>query len=133
MKRYCMLALQSQQAHYSPIVSHAISMISTCFMEALSLQDVASQIKVSSGYLSALLKQETGKSFSDFLAEKRIDYAKLLLSQTDLPITALCAECGIPDNNYFSRFFKQHVGVTPKQYRYQQNAPEHCGANSRIE
>jgi AraC family transcriptional regulator len=52
-----------------------------------------------------------------YLTRMRIDHAKRLLVQTDLPIGQIGALCGFPDHAYFSSLFRRTVGMTPMAYR----------------
>ena len=52
-----------------------------------------------------------------FLQKLRIDNAKILLSNTQMPILAIAQSCGFSDSFSFSHCFKNHVGTSPSQYR----------------
>jgi two-component system response regulator YesN len=54
---------------------------------------------------------------TDYVRHARIKRAKLMLKTTDKPIAAIARSVGFGDANYFTRSFKQDVGVTPKEYR----------------
>ena len=47
-----------------------------------------------------------------------------LLRETDSPIVDIAASCGFNDQSYFTNVFKRITGVTPKQYRGQNNEAE---------
>ena len=54
---------------------------------------------------------------TDYIRHARINRAKSLLESTDKPIMRIAASVGFSDANYFTRSFKEIVGITPKQYR----------------
>ena len=83
----------------------------------LSLHTVAEKNNVSPGYLSGVFHQETGKTFTEFVNEKRMEQGERLLRSSALQIQTIAQYCGIPDVNYFSKLFKKHYGKTPKEYR----------------
>jgi YesN/AraC family two-component response regulator len=83
----------------------------------LSLSTLAKQQNISSAYLSALFKRETGKTLSEYIRDKRIEYAAYLLSTTHLQVQTVALHCGIMDVQYFSKIFKKQMGKTPKEYR----------------
>ena len=68
------------------------------------------------GALGVAIIEETGKGFSDFLIDYRIERAKELLSLPDASIKQVSAACGYPDPNYFSRLFKKVTGLTPSNF-----------------
>jgi AraC-like DNA-binding protein len=52
-----------------------------------------------------------------YILQRRIWHAQCLLSQRDLQIQEVGERCGFPDRYYFSKLFRQYVGVTPSNYR----------------
>lgn len=69
-------------------------------------------------YMRRLFKAEMGISPTDYLTEKRIECAKTLLkSGKVLSVTQIAYACGFYDSNYFTRLFKQNVGMVPTDYR----------------
>lgn len=85
--------------------------------EEISLQVVAENIHVSPPYLSNLFKSETGKNYTEYLFERRMEAAYQLLRNTNKTITDISLETGFTNPNYFSSCFKKDSGVSPKQYR----------------
>lgn len=72
-----------------------------------------------------MFKDEFGTSPNDFILQERINKAKeLLASQNSIKETAY--QTGFSDTNYFTRVFKQLVGVTPKSYQNRQQIPDSC-------
>ena len=60
---------------------------------------------------------ESCVSVTEFVNEKRMELASRLLRTTQLQIQTIAQHCGMSDVNYFSKIFKKHYGVTPRQYR----------------
>lgn len=87
------------------------------FMENLSLDDLAEYFQLTPAYCSALIKEQTGNSFSRGLLQMRIDHAKRLLEQDERKIYEIALETGYQDVKYFNRVFKKETGVTPVEYR----------------
>ncbi len=90
---------------------------------SVSLLSISSQIGVSPNYLSALIKKKTGKTFVDFLTQKRIEQARKLLLDTSMKIREISEKCGYSDQHYFSYCFKKCEGISPNMLR-QQNSGE---------
>lgn len=72
-----------------------------------------------SDYASKLFKKEYGISFKNYLIQKRIDVAKDLLTNTNLPINTISDNVGYGNYSYFTRIFKKSIGITPIEYRNQ--------------
>lgn len=99
------------------IVRQAMQIVSEHLDEDLTLNRVAGALYISTTYFSRLFKSKTGKNFSEYLAEQRVERAKLLLTTTDLQIKTIAAQVGYPEANSFARLFKSHTGKTLTQYR----------------
>ena len=83
----------------------------------ITVENICDKFKISKNKLYRLSKDFFGKPFYQYLTEKRINNAKNMLESTDDPIYLICTKIGIPDYNYFSKVFKNNVGVTPREYR----------------
>lgn len=98
-------------------VRQAQQFIRQNYAASLSLETVARQVGLSPVYFSAVFKKETGTGFSDYLNQCRIDQAKKLLEETGLKVHAVSETVGFSGPRYFSRVFKNLVGVRPSEYR----------------
>lgn len=56
-----------------------------------------------------------------YVNEYRIDRAMHLLTETRLPVSEICARCGFHHESYFGKWFRKSTGMTPGQYRKQEN------------
>ena len=69
-------------------------------------------------YVTRLIKQETGSSFSELLTRMRIDRAVSLLVQSpDMKLVEIAERTGFASQHYFSRVFKEKIGFSPADYR----------------
>lgn len=91
---------------------------------SVTLESAAKDLGYHPNYLSKLIKQKMGKTFSEILLESKITEASFLLKNTDLPIEKIIKKVGFYDNSHFHRVFKKKYGVTPVAYRksYQNTA-----------
>ncbi|MGG4220482.1 helix-turn-helix domain-containing protein [Paenibacillus jamilae] len=87
------------------------------FREKLQLQELAQLFHINPIYMGQLFKQQTGKSFREYLNEKRIEEAKRLLRQGQLSIAEVAANSGYPNTDYFKSQFKRITGMAPSAYR----------------
>lgn len=84
---------------------------------APSITYLAENCHLSPGYLSDLLKKETGRTTKDHINDFLINKAKdLLLSSSD-SISGIAYSLGFNYPHYFSRLFKNKTGLTPQEYR----------------
>ena len=84
---------------------------------ALSAYQVSREFNISEKYLSTLLKEESGESFSGYLLELRIKYAAQYLEQTDYSNEKIAEITGFGAANSFYRNFNKKMRMSPKVYR----------------
>lgn len=73
----------------------------------------------SAEYLTRLFKKEMGMTPRQYLTDRRLENAASSLALLDgsLSVSQIAHQCGFSDALYFSKVFKQHFGVSPKNYR----------------
>jgi two-component system response regulator YesN len=109
--------IRSKNTGPSIAIRKAISYINEHYADRIALQDVAQHTCLSPNYLSQLFKQETGKSFLEYLTQCRVEAAKKLLVQSNLTISEIAFKLGYDMPSYFSEVFKKSEGLTPSQFR----------------
>lgn len=102
--------------HYD-YVSFIKKYISEQYMNDLSLSNLAEAAHISRSHLSTLFNEEVGCSFSEYLANYRINKSKDIFEKTNLTWTQISYLVGYKSYSYFSRSFKKIEGITPKQYK----------------
>lgn len=102
---------------YSKAIQSAIDYINSRFQEDISLKDVSEAVYLNVWYLSDLFKREVGRTFSEYVKDKRIELAKELLRDSSLKLYEVAYNVGIKEQSYFSSLFKKETGLTPKKYR----------------
>ena len=75
---------------------------------------------LSHSQLQRKLEAVTGYSPNRFIRMMRLAKAKEILQRPNTPISNIALECGFSYAGYFSRVFKQEMGVTPNEWRGQQ-------------
>jgi two-component system, response regulator YesN len=83
----------------------------------LCLEDAAAELQISPGYLSRLMKRETGFSFVEYLNRIRVKKATLLLSDPSAKAFEVAERVGYRSQHYFSRAFKKVTGNSPTDHR----------------
>lgn len=77
----------------------------------------ASQLSISPQHLCMIIKQKTGRSVSDIIADMIIMDAKSQLMATDLTIQEISYSLNFPNVSFFGKYFKRYVGVSPQKFR----------------
>ncbi|MDQ0198533.1 helix-turn-helix domain-containing protein [Neobacillus ginsengisoli] len=99
-------------------IERGISFMEANFSNAdLKLENVAQYVERNSSYFSHLLISKTGIGFTEVLARIRMKEAKRLLIETNKPIKEISYLVGFHNSNYFSRMFKELIGISPREYR----------------
>lgn len=83
----------------------------------MTLADVASHFDCSADHFGRLFKNTTGLTLYQFMIRCRIDRARYLLSETDMPIVTIAQECGFADQVHLTRAMRRNTGITPAAYR----------------
>lgn len=83
----------------------------------LKASEVASWLKITPSYFSYIFKQSTGKGFTEYMNEMRMEQAKELLATTHDKVFEIADKVGYKEYKYFVSVFKTYTGMTPKEYR----------------
>lgn len=83
----------------------------------LSLEHTAENFQLSANYLSRFTKEQTGRTFTQFVWQLRNEEFKRQLEETKNPIKEIVLDIGYIDVANFTRKFKKEEGLTPGQYR----------------
>lgn len=88
--------------------------------ETIGLPSVAycaDELNLSSNYFGDMIKKETGKTALEFIQLKLIEEAKERIFDPSKSLSQIAFDLGFKYPQHFTRVFKQHVGVSPKEYR----------------
>jgi len=114
----CYLYSNNIIKNHSDILSHRlINYIENHLSEDLSLKVLCKEFGLSRSKLYNLSISTLGIGISDYIAGRRLEKAKKLLSQTAKPIYEISELAGYKDPNYFVRIFKINEGITPGAFR----------------
>lgn len=104
---------------HKDIIYKLSSYVKNNYQSKLSLSDAAAHVYLSRSYLSKLLKDELGCTFTEYVNAIRIAKSKELLKNSDLPLVDISNTVGFEDQSYFTKVFKKTTGVSPGKYREQ--------------
>jgi AraC family transcriptional regulator len=85
----------------------------------LSLQSMAAEVDISPLYLARAFKAAVGQSPHQYVLARRIERAKELLRNTDLPVVDVALSSGFSSQSHLSHWFIRQIGVSPALYRRQ--------------
>jgi AraC family transcriptional activator of pobA len=105
------------RASDEPLLAAVFDVIERRYHEPISLSDVAAELALSAGHLTTVVRRRTGRTVQQWIAERRMQQARVLLAGTDLTVAALSRRVGYPDVSYFIKRFRADHGITPARWR----------------
>lgn len=86
-------------------------------LELRTAKDYADRLAIHVNHLNKVLKENTGKTTSDFISGRVAQEAKILLRQTDWNVSEIAYSLGFTEVAHFSNFFKKQAGLSPLAFR----------------
>jgi len=83
----------------------------------VALRAVARDVGMSYFHFSRAFKQSMGMTATNYIAERRIERAKKMLEETELPISEIALRSGFSSQSHFTTAFRRLAGATPKAFR----------------
>jgi two-component system response regulator YesN len=117
LNEFIELVYSSQDARKVTQIRPAINYIDANYDKPITLADIAKASHLSVSRLAHIFKEQMGITIIDYLTSVRIERAKQLLLATEQSCTEICFQVGYNNQSYFSRTFKDLVGMTPRQFR----------------
>lgn len=110
---------KNQSTCYSLNVRRALDYIHSNYKNPISLGEMVEFLNLNKSYFCTLFKQETGKTFTTYLNQVRIEKSKRYLAQNNCSVLEVALSVGFSSQNYFTTTFKRMLNMTPVQYRRQ--------------
>ena len=85
--------------------------------QSLTVNDVATALFMTGDYLSRLFKSETGTSLKEYILQRKMEAARLLLTTTQLPVSVIASRLGYDNFSYFSQVYRRCMGISPSDER----------------
>lgn len=118
LNNYLLSSFEEYENHNSSqLVQKIMRYLEENYAQNITLTSLGEMFYSNSSYISRVFKQKTGKNYSDYLLDIRIEQAKKLLTGTNLSIGRISDMVGFDNTKYFSRIFKEKTGVQPVAYR----------------
>jgi len=83
----------------------------------VALRTVARAVRMSYFHFSRAFKQSMGMTATNYIAERRIERAKKMLEETEMPISEIALRSGFSSQSHFTTAFRRLAGATPKAFR----------------
>ena len=83
----------------------------------VALRAVATNVHMSYFHFSRAFKQSMGMTATNYIAERRIERAKKMLEETEMPISEIALRSGFSSQSHFTTAFRRLAGATPKAFR----------------
>ncbi|MDR3199011.1 MAG: substrate-binding domain-containing protein [Planctomycetaceae bacterium] len=100
-----------------PDVAQALRFIRDHFMEPIGISEIAESVTLTLRTLQRHFRDWLGRSPEAELTRVRLEHAKFLLRDTNIPVTSIGHRIGFSPPQYFMRVFRREIGMTPQQYR----------------
>jgi len=110
-------APETKERPHSPLVEKSIFYLRENFHLPIGLQDACATLCVSQSHLSRAFLRETGQRPIEYLTRLRLEEAVRLITSTALPLTEISRRSGFADANYFSKVFRRHLKLSPREFR----------------
>ena len=108
-------------------IGRAVEIINTHNNELIRVADLAKEVRMSQDHFIRLFKKELGCTPTQFIIDKKMMQAKLMLASESLMTKEIAYSLGYDNLSYFSRLFRKHTGTTPTLYRESFNLKSSMG------
>lgn len=104
--------------HLSPVrLARVIDYIESTLDQEIHLTDLAAIAGLSPFHFSRVFKLETGETPYHFVGMRRLERARLMLLDAEMPLAELALSCGFASQSHFTAAFSKAMGVSPGRYR----------------
>lgn len=87
------------------------------YAEKITVNDLAQSAHITVFYFCRIFKQITGKTFTEYLNETRLEKSTEYLKKEDLNITEVALKSGFDSVNFYSRLFRKKYHMSPKTFK----------------
>jgi len=114
---YIKLPDDKKKSKNEVIVEFFLTHVKTHYKEQRGVEFYANKLCLTPKYLSKVIKDNSGMSANDWIDSYVVLEAKALLKSTNMTIQQISDELNFPSQSFFGKYFKRHVGVSPKEYK----------------
>ncbi len=95
----------------------ALEFIKVHIDQPIHLHQVAAAVALSPFHFHREFKRSTGMTPHQYIVQMRVERAKSLLAESDLPLADMAAQLGFADQSHFTAAFRRRTSMTPRSYR----------------
>jgi AraC-like DNA-binding protein len=107
----------SAESNYQAAISRAVRHLVAHFREEVGLEDLLLVTDMSRATFARQFKKHSGKTFSEFISQLRLQAACQELRETDRSVLDIASSAGFSQLSFFNRYFRREMGCSPTQYR----------------
>ncbi|SHO51580.1 helix-turn-helix domain-containing protein [Anaerocolumna xylanovorans] len=122
----------SKKSIYSQPVRKILDYLYNHYSEKITLKDLSNITRLSTYYISNLIKSETGLSLNDNINKIRIEQSQKILLEKSINILEVAQNVGFHYQNHFAAVFKKYTGFTPSDYR-NVHGINHSGTQAQVQ
>ena len=101
----------------SQLFDQFIDEVKQHFRQERSVGFYADKLCVTPKYLSTIIREVSGRYATDFITAFVINECKALLHSRQTSVKEICNVMNFPNQSFFAKYFKQHTGMTPSEYK----------------
>jgi two-component system response regulator YesN len=116
--------IKEKKEKHNHIIHFVTTYVLANYAKDITLESVADKLNITGGYLSTYFKEKRGMNFNDYVNSVRIEMAQNYLKHSNLKIQEVASKVGYQNLNSFNRMFRKFSGVTPSDYRRDNQASE---------
>ncbi|UOQ83323.1 helix-turn-helix domain-containing protein [Gracilibacillus salinarum] len=117
MYEFASKVAKSKKLQYTKVISQCQAHIyKHLYDKELGLEKLADDMQINKKYLSNLFKKEVGISISSYIQKVKVDEAKKLMFYSNYTLIQICSLLNFSDQSYFTKIFKKHTKMTPRQF-----------------
>ena len=109
--------IENDTSGRNTVEKEMVSYIQQNFTGKISLKEFGEQFHLSEKYISRYFKEHFHITLSQYITHLRLEHAKQLLQDTDIPVTDVAMQSGYQNVSYFIRSFQKAYAVSPLKYR----------------
>ncbi|MFT3738688.1 MAG: helix-turn-helix domain-containing protein [Breznakibacter sp.] len=115
--QYHKLLSDKKKSKNEKLVEEFLNTVQAHYKQERGVEFYADKLCLTPKYLSKLIKDNSGMSASDWIDNYVVLEAKALLKSTNMNIQQISDELNFPSQSFFGKYFKRHVGTSPKDYK----------------
>ena len=108
--------IENDTSGRNTVEKEMVSYIQQNFTGKISLREFGEQFHLSEKYISRYFKEHFHITLSQYVTYLRLEHAKQLLQDTDIPVTDVAMQSGYQNVSYFIRSFQKAYAVSPLKY-----------------